>query len=57
MVRDEEGVRWRRELRTSCCGQRWPWVLRLTTHESGVVRGVVPGSFGGRSVVRFYFQC
>ena len=35
----------------------WPWVLRLTTHESGVVRGVVPGSFGGRSVVRFYFQC
>ena len=47
MVRDEEGVRWRRELRTSCCGQWWPWVLRLTTHESGVVRGVVRGSFGG----------
>ena len=54
MVRDEEGVRWRRELRTSCCGQWWPWVLCLTTHESG--------SFGGgrsgvvRGVVRLYFQ-
>ena len=47
MVWDEEGVRWRREFRTSCCGQWWPWVLRLTTHESGVVRGVVRGSFGG----------
>ena len=46
MVWDEEGVRWRREFRTSCCGQWWPWVLRLTTHESGVVRGVV----------RLYFQ-
>ena len=46
MVWDEEGVRWRREFRTSCCGQWWPWVLRLTTHESGVVRGVVRGSFG-----------
>ena len=43
----KKGVRWRREFRTSCCGQWWPWVLRLTTHESGVVRGVVRGSFGG----------
>ena len=42
MVQDEEGARWRRELRTSCYGQWWLWVLRLTTHESGVVRG----SFG-----------
>ena len=50
-----EGVRWRREFRTSCCGQWWPWVLRLTTHESGVVRGVVRGSFGGSFGCIFLF--
>ena len=40
MVWDEEGVRWRREFRTSCCGQ-CAWQL--------MNQGSFGGSFGGRS--------
>ena len=43
MVWDEEGVRWRREFRTSCCGQWWSCAWQLMN------QGSFGGSFGGRS--------
>ena len=46
MVWDEEGVRWRREFRTSCCGQWWPLVPAL---DNSWIRG-------RSGVVRLYFQ-
>ena len=51
MVWDEEGVRWRREFRTSCCGQWWPWSCACQLMNQGSFGGSFGGRSGGRSVV------
>ena len=46
-----DGLGWRRGAVAQGVPHFMLWSMRLTTHESGVVRGVVRGRSGGRSVV------
>ena len=55
MVRDEEGVRWRRELRTSCCGQWWAGSCVWQLMNQVSFGGSFGGRSGGRAVCSYFY--